>query len=299
MQSISAMKIPSHIISALSKASGKTSATFDYLVRTAKNESNFSNQLQSDKSSAAGMFQFVENTWLHIIHEEGEKFGLGEYSSQIFKTRNGRYYVPDAKVREEILDLRHNHNISAIMAGALAERNAKNVTESIGRSPTEGELYLAHFLGSQGASKLIALKNQTPDAHADTHFPVAAKVNRGVFYTKNRPRSVSEVYDRLTANYDNDRIGKADPATAGLTTRENWNTSTVRAINFAAGPAWPKYGLASTSEPLPQSKEVGKWETIVEAADGKGAITETIHRTVSNHYINFGSDWANKIFGDF
>ncbi len=40
------------------------------------------------------------------------------------------------------------------MAGAFANQNAKVLTDSLGRKPTDGELYIAHFLGAsaRGAS---------------------------------------------------------------------------------------------------------------------------------------------------
>ena len=78
--------------------------------------------------------------------------------------------------------LRTDPAASALMAGAFARGNAAQLAQSIGRAPTEGELYIAHFLGPDGAAKLIAAASSQPRANAATMFPQAAGANTSIFY---------------------------------------------------------------------------------------------------------------------
>jgi hypothetical protein len=56
---------------------------------------------------------------------------------------------------------------------------------------------MAHFLGADDASKLIAAASSRPETSAAGLFPAAAAANRSIFFDGARPRSVAEVYGRL------------------------------------------------------------------------------------------------------
>ena len=82
-------------------------------------------------------------------------------------------------------------------------RNATDLASGISRKPTEGELYMAHFLGSGGAVKLIRSASQTPLAKAANLFPEAANANPTIFYDKQgKARSLEQVYGLLAAKMD-------------------------------------------------------------------------------------------------
>ena len=53
--------------SVIRQAARETGADFEYLAQTAARESNFDPQAQARTSSAAGMFQFIEQTWLGMM----------------------------------------------------------------------------------------------------------------------------------------------------------------------------------------------------------------------------------------
>lgn len=212
MALVSTVEPPVHVSNAIRKASKATGANFEYLLTTAARESNFKSHAKAKTSSAAGLFQFIEGTWLQTLKEEGARFGLGKYSPHIFKTSSGRYYVPNRQLRAEILKLRHDPEASSMMAGAFTQQNAGYVGERLGREPTQGELYIAHFLGPSGATKLISLAEDNPSTRADQHFRRAARANRGIFYSDGRPRSASQVYDLLVS--DHSRLEALTVATA-------------------------------------------------------------------------------------
>src|SRR5262249_22607932 len=166
--------IGSAVTGAIRQAAQATGTGFSYLLATAKIESGLNPQSKSSTSSATGLFQFIEQTWLMTMKQSGAELGYGRYADAIQKTASGRHVVADAATRAEVLGLRKNPPANAAMAGALPRQNAALLRSKIGRDPTEGELYIAHFLGAGGASKLINAAAANPGARAAQLFPRAA-----------------------------------------------------------------------------------------------------------------------------
>ncbi len=199
------------------QASQATGVSFDYLAKTAERESRFNPTAKAPTSSATGMFQFLEQTWLGMVKQEGPKLGLTNEAAAI-SGESGRFSVPDGGMRQRILALREDPGVSAMMAGAFASRNGKQLEAALGRKPNEGELYIAHFLGASGARDLINLSKSNPDAKAASSFPEAASANKSVFFDKTgRARTASEVYGNLTATFSTTNPVLQDQQTAATT----------------------------------------------------------------------------------
>ncbi len=195
--------IASRIELAFQSASTTTGADFGYLVKTAERESNFNVSAKATTSTATGLFQFIESTWLETMKQSGAEHGLGDYAKDITQRADGKYVVSDPARRREILDLRKDPEIASVMAGELTAKNGAYLEKRLGREPTDGELYIAHFLGANGASRLISMAEGTPDARADAAFSRQAKANRSIFYERSgEARSASEVYDTLVRKHD-------------------------------------------------------------------------------------------------
>lgn len=90
---------------------------------------------KNPNSSATGAGQFIDSTWLRM---------MGKY----------RPDLTAGKSREEILELRKNTALSREMVGRLAAENGSYLGAR-GHATTPGNLYLAHFLGAEGASKAL------------------------------------------------------------------------------------------------------------------------------------------------
>lgn len=196
-----------HIAAALRRASRVTGTDFRYLLDTARRESAFKSEAKSSASSATGLFQFIEETWLATMKKAGALFGLERLADAIERTPDGRHVVPDADLRSEILALRKDPETAALMAGVYARESAEQLAQKIGRSPRSGELYLAHFLGPNGAVRLIEKAGQMPQTDAARLFPAAARANRSIFYKADgRARSVAEVYRNLTAQHGGTKL---------------------------------------------------------------------------------------------
>src|SRR4051812_18340702 len=93
----------SEVLAALQAASRKTGLDFDYLLHTAMRESSLNSQAKSKSSSASGLFQFIDQTWLGLVKQFGERYGLGGYAGAIQKSTDGKYTVASADTKAAIL----------------------------------------------------------------------------------------------------------------------------------------------------------------------------------------------------
>ena len=140
---------------------------------------------RSSSSSAKGLFQFIDQTWLTTLKESGPALGYGRYADAIAQTPSGHYAVPDPAMRQQIMALRDDPAANAAMAGAFTQQNAAELRQRIGRDPSEGDLYVAHFLGAAGASQLInARRTRVRARPRRACFPSAAKANPSIFYDR-------------------------------------------------------------------------------------------------------------------
>src|SRR5262245_6755798 len=111
---------PGIILAAIKSASHETGSDFDYLVSIAQRESNLDNTAKSRGSSAAGLFQFIDQTWLSLVKRYGKDHGLDHYADAISKTESGRLVIDSPEMKSAILALREDPKISALMAGEAA-----------------------------------------------------------------------------------------------------------------------------------------------------------------------------------
>lgn len=201
---------------AIERASAQTGADFDYLMKTAARESSLDPSAKAKSSSAAGLFQFIEQTWLGLVKNHGDEHGLGEMADKISQGKNGRYYVADRQTRRDILALRYDPQIAAVMAGEFTKESQTALRGALGREATGGELYAAHFLGSDGAIDLIQAA-QRGEASAAALFPDAARANRSIFYSKGgAARSPAEVLAQLQSKHDNSDMPDAPAVADGV-----------------------------------------------------------------------------------
>src|SRR5438105_15009105 len=172
------------IATSIKQASSTTGASFEYLLATAKMESNFNPKAAATTSSARGLYQFIDQTWLGTVKEAGGQLGYGKYADAISKSSSGTYYINDSSMRSSIMKLRDDPDAAASMAAVLTQSNSFKLTGKIGRRPTDGELYMAHFMGVGGAGKLIQNAEDNPNASAAQMFPNAAAANQSIFYDR-------------------------------------------------------------------------------------------------------------------
>ena len=169
---------------AIARAAQATGVDFDYLLAQARLESSLDPSAQAGTSSAAGLYQFTGGTWAATLQRHGAEHGLN--------------FSRDPSMRGAMMALRFDPGASALMAGELANDNKAALNAALGRQPDTAELYLAHFLGADGASRFLSALSANPGQSAAALLPAAAAANRGIFYDKNgAARSLDGVMELL------------------------------------------------------------------------------------------------------
>jgi hypothetical protein len=211
------LQVP-NVTGTIRQAARVTGASFEYLLATAQVESRLNPNAKAPTSSARGLYQFIEQTWLETMKRAGATYGYGHYADAITRTASGRYVVEDPALKSEILRLRSDPAANALMAGAFTNRNAEILTARLGRAPTDGELYMAHFLGPSGAARLITLAGSNPDASAARFYPSAARANRSIFFDRQgAARTAAEVTGVLVGRYEVARGVQKTPSVVATT----------------------------------------------------------------------------------
>jgi len=208
------MRVPRWLAETVVRAAQATGVDPAYMMALADKESSLLPDNKARTSSAEGLFQFVEGTWLEVLRRFGPQHGFGAEAEAI-RLVGGRPAVADARERERILGLRRDPYLSALMAGEMIRTHRETLAGKVARDPCFAELYMAHFLGVQGASRFVALLSAEPGKSARTAFPRAAKANRPLFFAAQpaaRPKgkvagkaaalSVAEVRGRIDAMID-------------------------------------------------------------------------------------------------
>ncbi len=182
---------------AIGRAAQATGTDFDYLLAQARLESGLDPAAKARTSSAAGLYQFIDATWLATLDRHGAAHGLGWAAEAIDGKRI------DPAMRAGIMALRYNPDAAATMAGELAADNRAALTAATGREPGATELYLAHFLGAEGATRFLRAQQDDPSASAAALLPKAAAANRSIFYhPTGGARSLGEVHGLISAKMD-------------------------------------------------------------------------------------------------
>ncbi|MBO9668941.1 MAG: lytic transglycosylase domain-containing protein [Sphingobium sp.] len=185
---------PGRVTNAIANASRRTGVDFNYLMSQARVESSLNPNARAATSSASGLYQFIDQSWLKIINDHGAEYGMDWAASAIQKTSTGSYYVADPQIKQQILDLRNHPETASAMAAEFASDNRNYLVQQTGRQPEAVDLYLAHFLGAGGAAKFINTMNNAPGMPAAGLFPAAARANPSIFYDRDgSPRSLADI----------------------------------------------------------------------------------------------------------
>lgn len=177
---------------AIARAAQATGVDFQYLMAQARLESSLDPGAHASTSSAAGLFQFTNGTWLNTLGRHAADHGMAWVQQAI---SGGGLSNPGT--RAQIMGLRYDADASALMAAELANDNKADLTARLGREPDSTELYLAHFLGSAGAGQFLSALAADPSQSAAAILPSAAAANRGIFYQGGAARSLGGVMDLM------------------------------------------------------------------------------------------------------
>lgn len=189
-------RAPSHVLGAIKTASAKTGVDFAYLMEKASAESSFNPTVKAKTSSATGLFQFIDSTWMGMVNKHGAKYGIDTDQD-----------------KQSLLNLRKDPALSSFMAAEFAKDNKTHLEKTVGGDIGNTELYFAHFMGAGGASAFLNQLKQNPNATGADIFPKAANANRNVFYNSatGAPRSLQEIYNFFDKKFSNDSKNENAP----------------------------------------------------------------------------------------
>ncbi|MBK8157519.1 MAG: transglycosylase SLT domain-containing protein [Rhodospirillaceae bacterium] len=255
------LSVRSDVLSGIRQASLSTGIEFSYLMAQANRESSFNPSAQAKTSSAAGLYQFVEQTWLGVVKNHGAEYGQGDLADKITRRSDGHFTVADAATRQDILDLRRDPTFAAAMAAEHAADNKAKLSEKLGRDITGTDLYFAHFLGISGAIKFMRNVAESPEKTGASLFPKAAAANKNVFYDESgRAKTVSEIYDKFAAtmNADMEAYAAFEGNTAPATIVADAGTALPASPNAAYAMAVRTASLENAPVPGGSSGGFGK-----------------------------------------
>jgi len=182
-------RAPSAIVNAIKTASAKTGVSFSYLMEKAAAESSFNPTIKAKTSSATGLFQFIESTWMDMVDRHGAKYGIDKSAD-----------------KASLLELRKDPEISSFMAAEFAQGNKAHLEKTVGGEIGNTELYFAHFMGAGGASAFLSQLKKNPLSIGADIFPKEARANKNVFYDSKtgEPKTLQQVYDFFDKKFSDD-----------------------------------------------------------------------------------------------
>ncbi len=229
------------VVSAIKAASAKTGVNFAYLVEQAATESSFKTDITSKTSSATGLYQFIESTWMNMVEKYGDKYGLGDMAEKI---KSGEH-KQDSALKNEILELRKDAKTASLLAAEFAAENQRYM-ESQGIDDIGSvELYLAHFMGAGGATAFLKANEENPLQTAADLFPKAARANRNVFYDREtgQPRTLAGVYDFFAQKF---QASANEPVSYASSSRANKESAAIQNAGLLPQPlGLPRNNAAS------------------------------------------------------
>jgi hypothetical protein len=134
-------------------------------------ESGGDPRAKNPRSSAGGLFQFLESSYEGVTGRKG----------------SGAERYDPTKSTEAMSKF-------SMQQKAQLEKN-------LGRGVSGADLYMGHFLGAGGATKFLGAKDRDPTQSAAKFDPAAAQANPEIYFNKGKERSIEEVYQLMTEKY--------------------------------------------------------------------------------------------------
>jgi len=239
---------------AIRQASAKTGVDFAYLLNNAQQESGLNTTAKAKTSSASGLFQFVEQTWLRMVKTYGDKYGMSAAAEKISIGSDGVARVKDSQAKQAILALRNDPKASACLAAEFTNENKVALEGVLGSKVGATDLYLAHFLGAGGAAEFISEMRKNPNASAAKVLPNAAAANTSVFYKDGKPCTLAQVYKRFAERFDGScpaaKLKTTKLASAGVSSSASSQADAIGKAFAASSVSGLKNGRSSMTTPF-------------------------------------------------
>jgi len=192
-------KIPTGVMDAIKSAAQESGIDPHLLAAVAWRESRFDPDARSKRSSARGLLQFTEGTWLQAIRDYGARHGVGAYAAAVQTQKSGALAVPDASLRSDILQRRSDPVLSAELAAEAMRLQRAAMQDRLGRSVRSADLYLLHVLGPSGSARFLSAVAQHSNASSLKVANPKVLNNAGLLARDHRPMTVANTYAAVEA----------------------------------------------------------------------------------------------------
>lgn len=184
------------VAAALESAGQATGTSTAVLSAIAWKESRFDPAARNRRSSACGLMQFTRASWLAAVRDYGPALGLGRLAAQLRTGRGGAISARDGRALAEVLRLRDDPRIAALLAGETIARERTALERAIGRTAAPADLYFVHLLGPAGARGFLAELRRAPSRSSLAVVGARrARPNGSLFMGRGgRARTLAEVY---------------------------------------------------------------------------------------------------------
>ena len=204
----------------------------NYLQKTKMAESGGDNNAKAKTSSALGSFQFLEGTWKDVVNKYNLGYTLADRT--------------DPEKAEKVMRL-------------FTQDNEKALKPILGRNLTDGEKYLGHFLGIDGASNMFKASKKDPNIPVSYYIsPKTIEANKSVFYNKDGSiKTTQQVYNWADKKMGGKVESYNTTQTTPTTPLTNFDIPTINR-SFASVPDSPKEETKKEEKPseaLNQLKE--------------------------------------------
>ena len=150
-----------------------TANLMGYLNRLSSAESSNRPGIKAKTSTASGLYQFTEETWMEAVSRMKLPFTLSD-----------RF---DPKKAQQVVE-------------ATTLKNYERAKNELGRNPNQTELYMYHLLGGFGASKFFKADANT--LVSDIVSPAALKANKALFNGK----TVKDLLDHFHPKFGREEV---------------------------------------------------------------------------------------------
>lgn len=201
---VSAQNRSPEIIDIIYNVSQETETDFTLLAVKALMESDLGRKTVANHSSARGIYQYIEPTWLTLMKRYGKRIGQEEKANQIkFNVNKGILEVEsdNKNAKQEILDLRDDVKIATLIKAYQIKDETPALQNMKGARITATDHYIVHMLGLGMARTFYAMRNtNSPIQMASVRtqaFDEAVTLNKSFFYKGDVPLTATQAYDRF------------------------------------------------------------------------------------------------------
>ncbi|MCW8088185.1 transglycosylase SLT domain-containing protein [Sabulicella glaciei] len=189
------------ITNATQAAAVQTGIDRTVLLAFAASESSLRASARNSRSSAVGLMQFTEQSWLLAVRRFGHSHGLGELAGRITQ-RQGRFGMASEEELSRVLDLRGDARLAASLAAETARFNAARFRGRFGSEAAPDALYAMHVLGTQGGLRLLdAVRREPARPASEVIAAPAIAANSRIFRPQGRDLTATEAMGQLRLRY--------------------------------------------------------------------------------------------------